>query len=145
MATEIEELSVSVAASITGAVDIEPDAITESIDVVEGMPAGAGRRGGEGGGVDGAGEEGRKWGAPRAPMILLNPLVTRPPLVVRVRETLPPIAQTKMNTVMEATRNCEFVLDDMKSLSRCLLTTRLPCECQTSWYLHKQEVHHENC
>ena len=41
VATELEELSVSVAASTTGAVGSEPDAITESVDVVEGMPAGA--------------------------------------------------------------------------------------------------------
>ena len=43
----------------------------------------------------------------------LNPVVTRPPLVVRLREALPPMAQTEMNSVMEATRNCEFVLDDI--------------------------------
>ena len=43
----------------------------------------------------------------------LNPMVTRPLLVVRLREALPPMAQTEMNSVMEATRNCEFVLDDI--------------------------------
>ena len=46
-------------------------------------------------------------------MMQLNPIVTRPPLVVRLREALPPMAQNKMNSVMEATRNCEFVLDDI--------------------------------
>ena len=39
----------------------------------------------------------------------LNPMVTRPLLVVRLREALPPMAQTEMNSVMEATKNCEFV------------------------------------
>ena len=46
-------------------------------------------------------------------MVQLNPMVTRPPLVVRLREALPPMAQTEMNSVMEATTNCEFVLDDI--------------------------------
>ena len=36
-----EELSVSVAASTTGAVGSEPAVITESVDVVEGMSPGA--------------------------------------------------------------------------------------------------------
>ena len=40
-------------------------------------------------------------------------MVTRPLLVVRLREALPPMAQTEMNSVMEATTNCEFVLDDI--------------------------------
>ena len=43
----------------------------------------------------------------------LNPMVTRPLLVVRLREALPPMAQTEMNSVMEATTNCQFVLDDI--------------------------------
>ena len=43
----------------------------------------------------------------------MNPMVTRPPLVVRLREAFPPMAQTKMNSVMEATTNCDFVLDDI--------------------------------
>ena len=46
-------------------------------------------------------------------MVQLNPMVTRPPLVVTLREALPPMAQTEMNSVIEATRNCEFVLDDI--------------------------------
>ena len=41
VATELEESLVSVVASTTGAVGSEPDAITESVDVVEVMPAGA--------------------------------------------------------------------------------------------------------
>jgi hypothetical protein len=40
VATELEELSVSVLASTTGAVGSEPDDIIESVDVVEVMPAG---------------------------------------------------------------------------------------------------------
>ena len=55
----------------------------------------------------------REWGAPGVPRVQLNPMVTRPLLVVRLREALPPMAQTKMNSVMEATTNCEFVLDDI--------------------------------
>ena len=43
----------------------------------------------------------------------LNPKLTRPSLVVRLREALPPIAQTEINSVMEAARNCEFVLVDI--------------------------------
>ena len=41
MATELEELSVSVVTSTTEAVGSEPGAITESVDVVEVMPADA--------------------------------------------------------------------------------------------------------
>ena len=41
VATELEELSVSVVASTTGAVGSEPGAITESVDVAEVMSAGA--------------------------------------------------------------------------------------------------------
>ena len=62
---------------------------------------------------DGAGEGVREWGAPGVPRVQLNPMVTRPLLVVRLREALPPMAQTEMNSVMEATTNCEFVLDDI--------------------------------
>ena len=40
-------------------------------------------------------------------------MVTRPLLVVRLMEASPPMAQTEMNSVMEATRNCGFVLDDI--------------------------------
>ena len=41
VATELDEFTGSVTATTTGAVGSEPDAITESVDVVEGMPAGA--------------------------------------------------------------------------------------------------------
>ena len=55
----------------------------------------------------------REWVAPGAPRVQLNPMVTKPPLVMRLREALPPMAQTKTNSVMEATRNCELVLDNI--------------------------------
>ena len=73
-----------------------------------------GQRGGEGG--DGAEEGGREGGAPGAPRVQLNPMVTRPLLVVRLREALLPMAQTEMNSVMEAVRNCELVFDDIFTL-----------------------------
>ena len=41
----------------------------------------------------------------------MNPVVTRPPLVVRLREALPPMAQTEMNSVMEATHSGFKVMD----------------------------------
>ena len=41
VATELEEFTGSVAASTTGAVGSEPAVITESVDDVEGMSAGA--------------------------------------------------------------------------------------------------------
>ena len=45
--------------------------------------------------------------------VQLNPMVTRPPLVLWLREALPPMAQTEINSVMEAARNCEFVRVDI--------------------------------
>ena len=40
----------------------------------------------------------------------LNATVAEPPLVVRLREALPPMAQTEMNSVSDATMNWELVL-----------------------------------
>ena len=40
----------------------------------------------------------------------LNATVAEPPLVVRLREALPPRAQTEMNSVSDATMNWELVL-----------------------------------
>ena len=77
-------------------------------------PRWRGRRGG-GGGKEGAedGGEGSEWGAPGCPMVQLNPMVVKPPLVVRLREASPPTAQTDINSVTEAAKNCELVLADI--------------------------------
>ena len=50
------------------------------------------------------------WGAPGGPRVQLNATVAEPPLVVRLREALPPTAQTEMNSVSDATMNWELVL-----------------------------------
>ena len=47
----------------------------------------------------------RKWGAPGGPRVQLNATVAEPPLVVRLREALPPTAQTEMNSVSDAIMN----------------------------------------
>ena len=64
-----------------------------------------GRRGGEGGGGKGAERGGSKWGAPGGPRVQLNATVAEPPLVVRLREASPPMAQTEMNSVSDAIMN----------------------------------------
>ena len=46
-------------------------------------------------------------------MVLLNPMVVKPPLVVRLRDASPPMAQTEMNSVTEAAKNWELVLVDI--------------------------------
>ena len=43
----------------------------------------------------------------------LNPMVVKPPLVVRLRDASPPMAQTEMNSVTEAAKNWELVLADI--------------------------------
>ena len=79
-----------------------------------------GRRGGWGGGGDGVGKVGRgggwekagiEWGAPGCPRVQLKPTVTKPSLVERLREALPPWAQTERNSVTDATTNWEFDLE----------------------------------
>ena len=52
-------------------------------------PRWRGRRGG-GGGKEGAGTGGRKWGAPGWPRLQLNSTFALPPLVVRFRVASPP-------------------------------------------------------
>ena len=74
-------------------------------------------RGGEVGeeeeeGVD-KGAGGSEWEAPGCPMVQLNPMVVKPPLVVRLRVALPPMAQTDINFVTEAAKNSELVLDNI--------------------------------
>ena len=51
------------------------------------------------------------WGASGGPRVQLNATVAEPPLVVRLREALPPMAQTEMNSVSDATMNWELVLE----------------------------------
>ena len=46
-------------------------------------------------------------------MVQLNPMVVRPPLVVRLRVASPLMAQTEMNSVTEAAKNWELVLADI--------------------------------
>ena len=46
-------------------------------------------------------------------MVQLNPMVVKPPLVVRLRDASPPMAQTEMNSVTEAAKNWELVLVDI--------------------------------
>ena len=46
-------------------------------------------------------------------MVQLNPMVVNPPLVVRLRDASPPMAQTEMNSVTEAAKNWELVLNDI--------------------------------
>ena len=46
-------------------------------------------------------------------MVQLNPMVVKPPLVVRLRDASPPMAQTEMNSVTEAAKYWELVLDDI--------------------------------
>ena len=46
-------------------------------------------------------------------MVQLNPMVVKPPLVVRLRDASPPMAQTEMNSVTEAAKNWELVLEDI--------------------------------
>ena len=53
------------------------------------------------------------WGAPGVPRVQLNPMVVKPPLVFTLREAFPPMAQTEINSVMDASKNCELVLDDI--------------------------------
>ena len=65
---------------------------------------------GEGEGGAGAKGEGRVWGAPGGPRVQLNYTLAEPPLVVKLREALPPTAQDKMNSVSDAIMNWEFFL-----------------------------------
>ena len=46
-------------------------------------------------------------------MVQVNPMVVKPPLVVRLRDASPPMAQTEMNSVTEAAKNWELVLADI--------------------------------
>ena len=46
-------------------------------------------------------------------MVQLNPMVVKPPSVVRLRDASPPMAQTEMNSVTEAAKNWELVLVDI--------------------------------
>ena len=46
-------------------------------------------------------------------MVQLNPMVVKPPLVVRLRDASPPMAQTEINSVTEAAKNWELVLVDI--------------------------------
>ena len=46
-------------------------------------------------------------------MVQVNPMVVKPPLVVRLRDASPPMAQTEMNSVTEAAKNWELVLVDI--------------------------------
>ena len=46
-------------------------------------------------------------------MVHLNPMVVKPPLVVRLRDASPPLAQTDINSITEAAKNWELVLDDI--------------------------------
>ena len=46
-------------------------------------------------------------------MVQVNPMVVKPFLVVRLRDASPPMAQTEMNSVTEAAKNWELVLDDI--------------------------------
>ena len=69
-------------------------------------------RGWRRGGVAGW-EGGREWGALGWPSVQLKPTVAWPLLVVRLREAVPPRAQTCRNSFTEAVRKCEFVLVDI--------------------------------
>ena len=57
------------------------------------------------GGKLGDGEDGRKGGAPGWPMVQFNPTVAWPLEVVRLREAVPPKAQTEMNSFTDAMTN----------------------------------------
>ena len=46
-------------------------------------------------------------------MVQLNPMVVKPPLVVRLGDASPPMSQKKMNSVTEAVKNWELVLADI--------------------------------
>ena len=78
-------------------------------------PRWRGRRGGRGGlgGRLGDGEEGRPCGAPGWPRGQLKPTVAWPLEVVRLREAVPPKAQTEMNSFTDAMTNWELSLDDI--------------------------------
>ena len=76
-------------------------------------PRWRGRQGGGEEADEGGGDGPREWGAPGLPRVQLKPMVVKPPLVVRLREAFPPISQTEINSVMEAAKNCEFVLVDI--------------------------------
>ena len=78
-------------------------------------PRWRGRRGGRGGlgGRLGDGEEGRPWGAPGWPRVQLKPTVAWPLEVMRLREAVPPKAQTEMNSFTDAMTNWELSLDDI--------------------------------
>ena len=69
-------------------------------------PRWRGRQEGEEVGGEGGGEKaGMEWGAPGCPRVQLKPTVVKPPLVERLREALPPLAQTERNSVTDATTN----------------------------------------
>ena len=53
-------------------------------------------------------------------MVQVNPMVVKPPLVVRLRDESPLMAQAEMNSVTEAAKNWELVLADIfeKSLMK---------------------------
>ena len=46
-------------------------------------------------------------------MVQVNPMVVKPPLVVRLRDASPLMAQTEMNSVTEVAKNWELVLEDI--------------------------------
>lgn len=68
--------------------------------------------GGEGGGGKER-EVGWEWGAPGFPRVQLKLTVARPSLVERLREALPPRAQTLRNSVTEAPTNWALLLEVM--------------------------------
>ena len=52
----------------------------------------------------------------------LNPMVVKAPLVVRLRDASPPMALTDINSVTEAVKNWELVLDTIlaSKVSSCV-------------------------
>ena len=67
-------------------------------------------------------EGGREWGAPGGPRVQLNSTLAEPPLVVKLREALPPAAQTEMNSVSDAIMNWElFLVAIFTQVTECLV------------------------
>ena len=50
-------------------------------------------------------EGGREWGAPGCLRVQMKPMVVIPPMVERLREASPLMAQTVINSVTDAARN----------------------------------------
>ena len=61
---------------------------------------------------------GGEWGAPGWPRVQVKETVARPLLVVRLREASPHIDHTVMNSLTDATTNCEFDLEDIFTMQR---------------------------